>query len=105
MFPACSFEKLLPMVVGALLFLLGARDDDTAVHALAASVALPALRQPFRSDALFTHLGRVLINSAGEATLLVARMPAALADSQMPQRSMSDAARWSGACGAWWRSG
>lgn len=61
------------MVIGALVGLLGT--PDASVDALTAAEPLPAIRQPFQSGALFARIGKVLINSAGEATVLIGRLP------------------------------
>lgn len=73
--PGKTFEKLAPLVVGALINLLG--EPDEAVVALAERAQLLQLRQPFSSKEVFAKIGRALINSAGEASLLIGRLPVA----------------------------
>lgn len=70
------------MVVGALVGLLGVA--DAAVSALLADEQLPPIRQPFHSGELFARIGKVLINSAGEATVLIAKMCGSASERREP---------------------
>lgn len=67
-----SYESLMPMVIAALVSLLGPTDE--IVQRIVNRSELARMRQPFNGFVLFGKIGKTLINSTAEATLLIAKL-------------------------------
>lgn len=70
--PGEMFQKLTPMAISALICLLG--EPNEAVAAMIECAQMLRLKRPVHSAALFARSGWALINSAGKASLLIARL-------------------------------
>lgn len=69
--PGKMFPDLTPLCIGALISLLGYEPNGAAV-ALMERVGLRRMRP---AVSMFEQVGQKLVNSAGEATLLIAKLP------------------------------
>lgn len=67
-----SYESLMPMVVAALASLLGPLDDF--VQRIVSRAELARMSHPFNAFKLFGKIGKSLINSTAEATVLIAKL-------------------------------